>query len=94
MPCQHVVAPVTGTGLPQAAETVVTARASPRLEPTWQALSRHVMGTSARCTVALGGDGRGRPVAEDTCSLRGAAIMAVTPLSHGPVTGQGQVASS
>ena len=87
MPCQHVVAPVTGTGLPQAAETVVTARASPRLEPTWQALSRHVMGTSARCTVALGGDGR------DGLSLRTPAASAV-PLSYGPVTGQGQVASS
>jgi len=74
MPCQHVMAPGTGTGLPQAAETVVTARASPRLEPTWQALSRHVMGTSARFTVALGGDGR------DGLSLRTAAVSAV-PLS-------------
>jgi hypothetical protein len=94
MLCQHVMAPVTGTGPPQAAETAWTARASPRLEPTWQALSRHVMGTSVRCTLALGGDGRGRPVAEDACSLRGAALMAITPLSDGPVTGQGQVASS
>jgi hypothetical protein len=29
MPCQHVLAPVTGTGLSQAAETAATARASP-----------------------------------------------------------------
>jgi len=59
MLCQRVLAPVTGTGPPQAAETAVTACASPRREPTWQALSRHVMGASARCTVGLGGDGRG-----------------------------------
>ena len=71
MPCQHVMAPVTGTGLPQAAETVVTARASPRLEPAWQALGRHVMGASARRTAAFGGDRR------DGLSLRTPAASAV-----------------
>jgi hypothetical protein len=44
MPRQHVMAPMTETGPPQAAEAAVTARASPRLEPTWQAPGRHVMG--------------------------------------------------
>jgi hypothetical protein len=41
MPCQHVLAPMTGTGPPQAAKTAVTAGALPRLEPTWQAPGHH-----------------------------------------------------
>jgi hypothetical protein len=49
MPCQHVLAPVTGTGPSQAAETAATARASPRLGPTWHAPGCRVMGPARTC---------------------------------------------
>ena len=43
MPCQRVLAPVTGAGPPQAAETV-TARIPPRWSRRGEIPGRHVMG--------------------------------------------------